>query len=474
MVNPLDIFEKGEGRELYQKVRSTVKKYGMEEKIAGGTLIGLSGGSDSVMLLLLLMKLCEDFTGGIIACAHLNHGIRGTEADADEEFCRNLCASLNVEFYSKKIQIPAIAKERGIGMEECARDVRYSYFRDIISSRNDIKCIAVAHNATDNAETVIFNILRGSGSRGASGIPPVRDNIYRPLISIPKQDILNVLQGEGISYVTDSTNSSLDYSRNYIRHEILPKLKRLNPVPENMINRLSDNLRSDDSYITSVAIDYLRSKKAVTSCDLRSLHTAVASRVISIMIGESVSMSLIRDILSLLKLDNFAYSLPGDNTFICERGICSVVKEAKKDDNYLFWLNDGCNELYGYNSIAVCSRQKYEDFSLNIYKKSIQVNLSSAIIDGRLHFRPKKDGDTVYYGGMTRKLKKLFNDRGIPRSIRSRIPILCDNKGVVWVPGFGVRDDSPSCPEDLYITLLVTENNGVDEPIFYFGSEFHS
>ena len=195
-----------------------------------------------------------------LLAVHINHCIRGEEADRDEQFARDFSLNLGIEFKSLKIDVPCMAKEYGLGLEEAARNARYSAFRDIIEGRNDISTIAIAHNATDNCETIIMNILRGSGLSGICGIKPVRENIIRPIIGLSKQEIISLLDGSGISYVTDSSNLASDYTRNYVRNEILPLFTRLSDNPEAAFTRLSENLRYDLDYITKDALSYISSE----------------------------------------------------------------------------------------------------------------------------------------------------------------------------------------------------------------------
>ncbi len=469
------LFFDGEGKNIYDSAVSTVNEHNMLPLINKGVLVGLSGGADSVMLLCFLLEYRErqqlDFP---ILAVHINHGIRGEEADRDEQFCNELCAGLGVEITARKYSVPELAKNSGLGLEETARKVRYSAFGEIILGRNDILTMAVAHNMSDNAETVLFNIMRGSGTRGASGIRPVRDNIIRPLISVGKQAILSALDSASIPYVTDSTNASTDYTRNYIRHEIMPRLARINEDPERMLKRFSDNTHSDDEFITSLAEKFLAERSAVTNKDFRELHYSLFVRVLTIMAqaaGCSISARIAKEVYDLLDKDNFSYSIIGGR-FLCERGICSIACGAKSVDDYDFDISEGKTSLSPYGAEFILSKEKVEKTYSNVYKISIQANLSSAIISGSLYLRPKKDGDTVFYGGMTHKLKKLFSDRKIPVSKRNLIPILCDDKGVVWVPGFGVRDDGvpKEMRQDIYAVIGITEST--EKQRFYFGFEY--
>ncbi len=446
------------GKKIYDNAYTTVKSCLMDDLIDTGVLLGLSGGADSVMLLLFLLEYRRQTRSKFnILAMHINHQIREGDADRDEEFCRSLCARLNVEFCSERIDIPAIASDKGVGIEEAARTARYNAFAEKISGRNDINCIAVAHNMGDSAETVIFNILRGCGAKGASGIRPVRDNIIRPLIRVAKSDIIAALHGFEIDYVTDITNFSSDYTRNYIRQEIMPAFSKICENPEKMLCRFADNLRKDDDYIEGVATKFLNEFNSPTNRDLLSLDYSVYIRVLSLMAkqkGASISSAIASDIYSNLQKDSFCYSLIGAR-FVCDRGVCCVCSENEPDFDFCVPVCDGKAHIDVLDADAfVCEKSLNEIYS-NVYNFSIQANISSAIIKGRLYFRPKKDGDTVFYGGMTHKLKKLYNDKKISLTDRKKFPVLCDDIGVVWIPGFGARDDraESKSKSDLFVFI---------------------
>ena len=478
-INAVESFFATVGSHIYEVAEKTVKEFSIDEYIHSGVLVGLSGGADSVLLLCFLLEYRRrnhlDFT---ICASHINHGIRGDEADSDEEFCRRLCESLGVELLVDKYSIPQIAERFKMSIEEAARWRRYASFDRIIHGRSDVRCVAVAHNMSDNAETVVFNILRGSGARGAAGIRPIRDNIVRPLIRISKKDIQTAMDEGGIPYVTDSTNLCDDYTRNYIRHEIIPSFDRIVSDPERMISRFSENMRSDDDFIYGVAEEFISSHKPVRNSDLKALHYSVFVRALVLMAESaraSISYRIASDIHSLLCKDNFSYSIIGNASFVCERGECRISRDTTEGQEFCYEVCEGITDLSPLNAIFILSNGKKAETFSNVYKNSIQANLSSAIINGNLYLRSKKDGDTVYYGGMTHKIKKLFSDAKIPRSKRSLIPILCDESGVVWVPGFGVRDDGVQLEEqqDIFVTLAINEDVPDDERL-YSGSEFRN
>lgn len=472
------LFESQLGTLIYGKFLRTVNETKMRDMIFKGVLVGFSGGPDSVILLLLLNRYISEQNRGKIVSFHLNHLIRGDEADRDENFSRDFCKRLNIEFISEKRDIPHIAKMNKLGIEECARNERYSCFSKIIQGRKDLSCVAVAHNATDNIETVLMNILRGSGLKGVSGIPPIRDNIIRPVINIPKDDIVRVLTEFDIPFVTDSTNLSVDYSRNYVRHNFLPMLRNISKNPEKAFMRMSENLRSDNSFIEDCAASFLSEydDKPVSVDKLNSLHPAVISRVLSFMAKScgvnNLEYTHIKKISELLSQGDFKYSLPGKKQFVSSKGKCYI----RNDDIPNIMLKPtklklGFNYIEGYKSIIVLADSPIDsvlsDCYSNVYKISIQHSFNFDIIEGGIAVRCKLDGDSYKYGGITHKLKKLFNDRDIPTEERPNVPIFTDKQGIFWVPGFGTRQDvEVNSNKILYIAVAHPEFEN-EAPDFY-------
>ncbi|MDE6539854.1 MAG: tRNA lysidine(34) synthetase TilS [Ruminococcus sp.] len=239
---------------MTDKIFSFIKKYNMINK--GDTVIcGLSGGADSVCLLVVLYRISRKI-GFSVKALHVNHCLRGDESNRDENFCRKLCRELNIPFKAVSCNVTAFAEENGLSIEESARKLRYEIF-----SENSVGAkIATAHNANDNLETVIFNLVRGSALKGLSGIPPVRDNIIRPLLVVSRAEIEEYLRNIGQNYVTDSTNLSDDYTRNKIRHQVLPVLCGINPsLIETSVNSI-DAVRSENFMIEE------QTEKAFSEC----------------------------------------------------------------------------------------------------------------------------------------------------------------------------------------------------------------
>lgn len=471
-----NLFDSEKGKAIYSKICGTLKTYKMTEKLCDGVLVGLSGGADSVMLLCFLYEYRKRNSYFPITAVHINHMIRGATADRDEKFSSTLCNCLGIEFISRKIDVPKLAKMQKKSIEECARDVRYCEFSEIISGRADLNRIVVAHNANDNLETVLFNILRGAGTKGAAGIPPVREKILRPLIEVDKNHILDALESSGIPYVTDETNCELDYKRNYIRGKIVPLLYEICDNPVAMAQRFSSNLRSDEEYISKQADNIIGDADNISNEILRNLHPAVRARVLAKLAGvcgADMPSVAINSISVLLEKDNFSVSLPGNCSFVCQYGICSVKKnEALYANEFSFDLSEGKNEFDEFDCDFFLSDAKILKEDINIYNFFIQRQLSSVIINGKLKIRSRKDGDVIYYGGITRKVKTLFSDLKIPRELRGLIPILCDDSGIVWIPGLGVRDDGVDNNSAPFVALGIGKGEQLSSLRFYAASEF--
>ena len=247
-----------------------------------GILLGLSGGPDSMCLLDLLLA------GGYpVTAVHVNHMIRGAEADRDEEFCRTAAAERGIPFIPFRRDVPAAVKPGGKGLEEAARDARYACFAEA-AEKTGIRVIATAHNSDDNAETVLFNLARGCSARGACGIPPSRPFpeagdgavIVRPILGISKSEVLAYCAEKGIKYVTDSTNSDISYSRNLIRLTVIPRLREINPSFGRALLGFCASLREDADSLDSEAGNFVSSGGCSAPGAAASLPDPVLSRAI--------------------------------------------------------------------------------------------------------------------------------------------------------------------------------------------------
>ena len=248
----------------------------------GKIVVGLSGGADSVLLTYLLV---QKYGAERLLAVHVHHGIRGAEADRDAEFVQNYCKAL--ELHCKVIykDIPALAAVSGEGVEECARRVRYACFAEEAGENG---CIATAHNADDNAETLLLNLTRGMGPHGAGGIPPRRGRIYRPILNISRAEVEYLCKVYQLDYVTDSTNLTVDYTRNKLRHSVLPVLKDVNPQMTQATSRFAESMRLQNGFVFSCANELLCKAKTPYGYDLeilRSAHEAVLRAALELLLS---------------------------------------------------------------------------------------------------------------------------------------------------------------------------------------------
>ena len=239
--------------------------------------VALSGGADSVSLLFALLKLKSEL-GITVNAAHLNHGIRGEEADCDQKFVENLCKDLNVELFVEKADVPKFAKENHLSIELAARQVRYEFLERVAVGK-----VATAHTASDNLETMIFNFTRGTSLKGLCGIPAKRGIFIRPIIFCTRQNVEEYCKQNNLSFVTDSTNLCDEYSRNKIRHNVVPILKQINPSLELAATRMALSFNDDNEFFENNALEILFKsidENGLFIDDFDNISPAVAKRVL--------------------------------------------------------------------------------------------------------------------------------------------------------------------------------------------------
>ena len=465
---------------MIKKFTSAINDYRMLDG-ESGVLIGYSGGADSSALLSVLKKYCDE-RGIYLAALHVHHGIRDAEADRDAEFCRMQCQKLDVPFILESADIPALAKKSGRGLEETARAFRYEVFERIVRQNKRLSCVATAHNADDNAETVLFNLARGSGSTGLCGIPPIRISggikIVRPLLFSSKSEIMDYCCENGIEYIFDSTNSDTTYTRNYIRHEIMPLMAELNPAFLQKVGQMTSSVRADCAFIDRFA-DVFYSEHCkngeIDAAVLANADVAVANRVIAKMFAQysdgmlenvhrEAIMTLVRS-----AAEGSSADVGGRVRAEIKNGRLRFTNEAHSvPSDFLYELKIGANRFENPDFAVMVippggfskDLQKDNETLKNIYKLSIHTMVNSDKINHALTVRKRRSGDSYVFGGMTRKLKKLFNDRALSADERQSIPIFCDSDGIIWVPGFRVAD-------------RVKPDGDTLELIYYYNGEKH-
>lgn len=436
-----------------------IEENNMTPLLTRGVTLALSAGADSTLLFHLLRAYTEQ-NRIPFAALHVHHGIRGEEADRDADFARALCAREGIPFFLLRVDVPAYLAGNGHGKsrEEAARVLRYGAIETFLSENPTYGVCATAHHATDNLETVLFQMLRGSGLAGVAGIPPVRDRILRPLLYLAKRDILAALDELGEGYMMDTTNSDLSLDRNYLREEILPRLTRLRPDPEAAVTRLSANLREElalresalDDFFVRYVKDGCADRRALVSLP-SPLRTRAVLRLYreaggrgmptqcqlrALFAREDGSRRTRRHDLS----GGMRVIFEGDRVFLLPRG----EDTPRPRQSYDLPLSLGCNKI-GENGEAelwlFSSRNvEFERANRNIYNLFIQASLASATMKGTLSARSRRAGDAYRTGGMTRSVRRLLSSAHHPAALRELLPVVTDARGILWVPGFGVRD----------------------------------
>ena len=412
----------------------------------GEVLVAVSGGADSVAL---LTSLCEirDRMELKISAIHVNHNLRGEESDRDERFVVSLCEKLHVPLVVESVDILSLCKKTGESTELCARKVRYNLF-----AKHAKEFIATAHTADDNAETVIYNLCRGTGIKGICGIPPVRDNIVRPLIDCTRQDILNYLHAIGQEYVTDSTNLGDEYTRNKIRHNIIPELLKINPSFPVAVRRASASAREDSEFIETeakqIVDDYMFSDGGELQLRLSvsGVPSALRKRIVCEYVGRianeiTLDSEHLSDIEKVISGKMRKTSLPGNLLFQkSKNGFTLVSSEKSEPFFHCFELNGGNASFRNYNFSIV---------NQNLYKKLKNVNslLFKFSIDydkivGKFVIRSRIDGDKYepVGRGVTKTVRKLLCESDFTPAKKSQLFMLCDDEGIVFTNLFGIDE----------------------------------
>lgn len=387
----------------------------------------LSGGADSVALLLLLLDVRERYDLSVFA-AHLNHGIRGEAAARDEQFVRELCERLEVPLTVGHADVPAASRTSGESIELAARNMRYDFLRDCAADGK----IATAHHAGDNTETVLFNLTRGTGLKGLCGIPPVRGNIIRPMLLIERAEILDFLREREQPFVTDETNADPAYSRNRLRLNVIPELQQINSGLYQNIATCCARLREDEDCLTALASDALaRADKGgyLDAAALFGLHRAILARVLRTFMNRAagcVPDSLHTErLMDLLAAGSGRTELPG--------GFTAELLKGRLYINGGKTTADSCEKIQ--ISLKLCAKNKVHNLLL---KNTIDYDK----IGDNLMMRTRQNGDKFRPAGrgVTKSLKKLFNEAAVPTAERDDIRLLCDDRGIVWIEGFGAAE----------------------------------
>ncbi len=410
-------------------------------------LCALSGGPDSVFLLTFLLKFRRKYKIDI-AALHLNHMLRGRSADSDEKFCRNLCGVKKIPFYSVKADIKSEARKQKISVEEAGRQARYSFLQSA-AEKNGYTKIATGHNLDDNTETVLLNLIKGTGLKGISGIPVKRGNIIRPLLGISKAEIRSYLLKNKVSSIADKTNLSNDYERNYIRNKIIPLLrKRLNPSLDEAVLRSSGIFRILASYIdrkTDEAAGIVMENDEIIKINIdklrmqdKELHTEIIRKIIERNFMAGLSFKDTMSVLSLLdKKTGAQVQLPGKISVIRERTYLAVL-EKSAFRNIELKINAGKRCKLNGSYLLISEWKKKPVFNND---KNIEF-IDGGRLGSEFIVRRWRPGDKFTPIGMkgTVKVSDFLNAEKVPSAARQARLVLTWNNEIIWVIGSRINE----------------------------------
>lgn len=401
---------------MNNRIISTIHKYNMLS--AGDTvLVGVSGGADSMLLLDFFVKN-KDKLNIKVKAAHIEHGIRGKSSLDDAAFVKAYCEHNNIEFHMLSIHAVSEAAAAGLGVEEYSRNRRYAFFESIECDK-----IATAHNLSDNIETVLFRLVRGTGLKGVCGIPPVRGKIIRPLIEISSDDIRKYCLNHSIAFRTDETNLSNDYSRNKIRNEILPLFSALNNDYENKFAEFISDSTDDYSFIDKCADEgyHLACTDNKLKLDtLKTLDPAVLKRVLSKYFFEQ-GIHLDRNhLMSVLNLVNKTgkVQIKGEWFAVADSKNLRLARLSESENSFNYITK-------------ILNIDEFNEKSVDFYCDYDKIN-------GSVTVRGRNCGDRISPAnrGCTKSLKKLFNELSVPVEKRASVGVICDDLGIIGIADY--------------------------------------
>ncbi len=442
---------------MWKKVKKYAIDHGMFEK-NDHILIGLSGGADSVCLFRFLLDIAEKYELKIYA-VHINHMIRDQGAQRDENFVRDLCAWWDVPLSVFKIDVPAYAKKHHMTEEEAGRDVRYQCFEKTAREQSCQK-IAVAHHADDLAETVLFRMIRGTGLLGLGAIRPVYEGKIRPLLCLTKCEILEILEKLGQDYIEDETNTDVEYSRNYIRHEILPRLSDINPKASQHMAQLSLQAQELEQFLEPIfekcyqecverkkdrlylSIERYQQLQAVPRDevirrilfeaagrrkDISKIHVDKVKKLVDQKSGSSINLPY--NIVAVKESDQLRF-MSREQFESCSdkiEEICYEISLDKASSPVILKTKEGMQFIFSFEAPNLSDYTKGDCVKYFDYDK----------IDKDVCIRNQKDGDYFIADKQKHKkmLRRYFIDEKIPRDERKNKLLFASGSHVLWIVG---------------------------------------
>ncbi|MBQ9756728.1 MAG: tRNA lysidine(34) synthetase TilS [Clostridia bacterium] len=399
--------------------------------------VALSGGVDSMSLLYYLLEKADLFHFSVIAL-NIEHGIRGESSLSDSKFVKDYCASKKIPLLCYSVDSLKKANEDKLSVEQAARILRYECFQDAISAGKCDK-IATAHHLSDNTESVLFNLFRGTGLSGLTGIKAEReDKIIRPFISVSKAEIETYAKENDVPFVVDETNLSTEYTRNYIRRKIVPEIKEIFPELDKSIFRLSEISQMENDFLNRLATDAVFSTeygaKIQLPCDKAILARGVIVALKRLGISKDWESAHVNDVCLLVSKPNGAsVSLPKGITAYKEYdGITFTKSQTALNAQIPFSLG---STVFGEQAITI---KVLSDSNIDL-TNGLYADLDKIPVDAVI--RAKTQGDRfTKFGGGTKSLGDYLTDKKIPKRVRDNLPLLASEKDVLVIFGVAVSD----------------------------------
>lgn len=418
--------------ELFREILNINKKYNLIEN-DDIIVVGFSGGPDSVFLVEMLKKL-QHFFNFKIYLVHINHLLRGEDADSDENFSFEYAKKNNLEIFIKRIPVKEIAKEIGKTLEEVGREERYKFFSEIYEKVGATK-IATAHNKDDQIETFLFRLIRGTSLQGLEGIKIKNNSVIRPISEIYKKDILKYLNKNEIQYKIDKTNFENEFTRNSIRLDLIPFIEeRYNIKFKDKIFSLIKEIRENNQNNSLNLSDYTDSKNRIILEKTKFLSNFDKKNLLSLFLNKKnieVNRNKIDEISSLIK-SNGTKKIDLDKSYRIVKDYTYLYIEDKKENcvinNNVIQVKIPSEQIFDNFKITVSTIE-----NLDIPKQKNQY-LLDAIYNDIIEVRYRKEGDRIFLGEKhSKKIKEIFIDQKIPKDIRDRLPIFLYNNTIFWI-----------------------------------------
>ncbi|MBR6950868.1 MAG: tRNA lysidine(34) synthetase TilS [Oscillospiraceae bacterium] len=437
-------------------VISFLRQQGLLPSAGSTALAAVSGGADSMCLLDVLHEIALE-CGWTICAAHFNHGLRGEEADRDEAFVRSFCLTSGIPFYSDRGDVSRWAFDHHMGVEAAARELRYR-FLETVRAQTGAVFIATAHNADDNAETILMHLVRGAGTAGLCGIQPRLGHVIRPLLFASRSEIEEHNVARGIAWVEDSSNGDDALTRNRLRHQVLPILREINPEFSEACRRLARLASRDEQALSSLAeraVAPHADAERIPLAEVLSLPEAVALRVIRKMYGQPLSCEHAESVLRLCRSGSGKLSLPGGQVHI----ECSdlVFREAQSPVLSEKELLPGQTISLPEAGLQILLTSGVWDGSVN--KSFTEYLFKTDAVCGRITVGSRRPGDryTLRTRRCTKSLKKLLNEAAVPPWRRDAVPVFSDEAGILAVYPFGPCLRGQPTPGDTVFRILIRE-----------------